>query len=456
MQADVVICGGGIAGVAAAYHLTVRQGMKDVVVVDERPLLTLTSDKSTEAYRNWWPGPGDAMIGLMNRSIDLLEELAGASDNFFHLNRRGYVYLTAVPETAQQMAHSAQQIAAMGAGELRSHHAGNVAYQPAHPHDYRNQPTGADLLWGSDLIRQHFPFVADDVVAALHVRRAGWLSAQQLGMYLWQEAKAHGARLVNGRLTHVHLTGGRVGGVQVESQGQTVHLSTRHFVNAAGPYVTAVSRMMGVQLPIHLQVHAKIALEDPLGVIPRTAPLMIWHDAVRLPWAEEEAADLAESDETRWLLNEFPPGAHFRPEGGRGSETLLLLWPYHVAEHNQPRWPLTFDPDYPEVALRGLARLAPGLARYFERRGKPIVDGGYYTRTPENRPLIGPLPVSGAYVLGALSGYGVMAALAAGELLAAHVCGGSLPPYAPAFSLSRYDDPIYQALLADWAEDGQL
>ena len=55
--ADVVICGAGIAGVAAAYHLAVRRGVTDVVLVDERPPLSLTSDKSTECYRNWWPGP---------------------------------------------------------------------------------------------------------------------------------------------------------------------------------------------------------------------------------------------------------------------------------------------------------------------------------------------------------------------------------------------------------------
>jgi len=31
-----------------------------------------------------------------------------------------------------------------------------------------------------------------------------------------------------------------------------------------------------------------------------------------------------------------------------------------------------------------------------------------------------------------------------------------LPPYAPAFSLDRYDDPDYRKLLADWHDAGQL
>ena len=51
--ADVVICGAGIAGVAAAYHLAVRCGLKKVVLVDERAPLMLISDKSFERYRNW-------------------------------------------------------------------------------------------------------------------------------------------------------------------------------------------------------------------------------------------------------------------------------------------------------------------------------------------------------------------------------------------------------------------
>src|SRR5687768_7971555 len=94
---EAVICGAGIAGVAAAYELVVRRGWKRVLIVDERDPLTLTSDKSTEAYRNWWPGPDDALVRLMNRSIDLLEGHARDSGNVFRLNRRGYVYATANP-----------------------------------------------------------------------------------------------------------------------------------------------------------------------------------------------------------------------------------------------------------------------------------------------------------------------------------------------------------------------
>jgi hypothetical protein len=49
-----------------------------------------------------------------------------------------------------------------------------------------------------------------------------------------------------------------------------------------------------------------------------------------------------------------------------------------------------------------------------------------------------------------------MASAAAGELLAAHLTGATLPDYAPAFALSRYEEPAYQQLLANWSDSGQL
>jgi glycine/D-amino acid oxidase-like deaminating enzyme len=132
-----------------------------------------------------------------------------------------------------------------------------------------------------------------------------------------------------------------------------------------------------------------------------------------------------------------------------------MLWPYH----NQPvevEFPISSDPEYPDVVLHGMATMLPGLRAYLARAPKPYIDGGYYLKTRENRPLIGPLPVTGAYLLGALSGFGLMAATGAGELLAAHIAGTTLPGYAPHFALERYDDPEYRALLDNWGDVGQL
>src|SRR5689334_15606736 len=118
--ADVVICGAGITGVAAAHFLS-KAGVRKILLVDERPPLSFTSDKSTECYRNWWP---DAeMLALINHSIDLMEALADESGNILHMNRRGYLYVTADENKIEELRSASLQTSSMGAGETRVHSA---------------------------------------------------------------------------------------------------------------------------------------------------------------------------------------------------------------------------------------------------------------------------------------------------------------------------------------------
>lgn len=454
MKADAVICGAGIAGVSAAYALAAEKGLRDILLVDQAAPLSLTSDHSTECYRNWWPGPGDAMVALMNRSIQRMEHLARMSGNTFRMNRRGYLYCTASPERAVEMEQTGKQISALGAGPLRVQrgHPDDPAYQPAHPEDFEGQPDGADLLLDPALIQRHFPYLAQDVKAALHVRRAGWFSAQQLGMFLLQQAKTNGVQFINAQVTGVDLRQGRVAAVRL-ADGTSI--DTPVLVNAAGPHLQSVSRMLGVELPVFHELHLKVAMRDTLGVLDRTAPLVIWSDPQRLDWSQEEREFLSENAETQRLLEELPAGIHTRPDGGKDSPIILILWEYQTRRVS-PTWPIAEDDLYAEVVLRGLTRMLPGMRRYLIKTGKPRIDGGYYTKTRENRPLIGKMPVEGAFVIGALSGFGLMAACGAGELLAEHVTGGALPPYAGAFSLERYHDPVYLKHLETWGGSGQL
>jgi glycine/D-amino acid oxidase-like deaminating enzyme len=422
---EIVICGAGIAGISAAYHLAVKHQVQDIVIVDERPPLSLTSDKSTECYRNWWPGPGTAMVSLMNRSIDLLEDLAINNDNSFHLNRRGYLYLTGDEDKIPAILNSAKESSQLGAGQLRVYQGGSNEpdYSPAEAHGFSGSLSGADLILDRDLLRMQFPYVTEKAVAALHIRRAGWFSAQQFGSLLLGQAKAHGVQLIEGHVKNVEIENNRVTAVNLAG-GERI--PTQHFINAAGPFVKQVSESFGVELPVYCELHLKVSSQDHLKIIPRDAPMLIWNDAQKLPWSSEERGFLAEESDSQWLLGEFPPGVP------------------------------PMDKDYPEIALRGLATMIPELKTYFDKPPRPFLDGGYYTKTRENRPLIGPLPVEGTWVIGALSGFGLMAAMAAGELLALHVLGKKLPAYSPAFELNRYQDPAYIELLDNWGDTGQL
>ncbi|MGQ0600841.1 MAG: NAD(P)/FAD-dependent oxidoreductase, partial [Anaerolineales bacterium] len=399
---------------------------------------------------------------LMNRSIDLLEEWARATGNRFHLNRRGYVYATADASRIPELIRSAQEISTLGAGELRVFPSpsgrgvrGEGEPESYHPHSadgWEGQPNGADLLLDPTLIRRYFPYLTEKTVAVLHVRRAGWFSAQQLGMWLLERAKEHGAKVISAKVIAVETGAEGVCAVRLDNGER---LATRCFVNAAGPFVGEVARLLGVTLPVFSERHLKLNFTDSLNVIPREAPMLIWDDAQFINWDDDERAALAEDPETRWLTEPFPAGVHTRPDGPPGSPIRLMLWDYH-REQVEPLVPVPMDEFFPELALRGLCTMLPGLRQYLGRMSKPFVDGGYYTKTKENRPLIGPLPIRGAYVIGAFSGYGLMAAPAAGELLAAHITNAELPSYAPAFMLERYSDTAYLRELENWGSGGQL
>ena len=381
-----------MAGIAAAHQLAVRAGADGVVIVDPREPLSLTSRMGTEAYRNYWPGPDEAMRRLMDRSIDLLDEIDRESGQAFELNRRGYVYLTADPNEADRLRAEAGEV--------------------------------GDFVAGHQAIRARYPFVTDRACAMLHVRRAGFMNASKLGHWLLDRACGHGVELVRDEVTALDVSEGRVVGVSLTSGSR---IDTHTFVLAAGPLLPRWRARLGLRAPVVNELHGKISFEDEAGVIPRDAPLMIWNDPV----------DLGER-------GRFPAGLHFRP---RGDRSILGLWAYHTPIE-EPRFPPSFDRDYAEIVLRGLTVMVPGLGVYAGRSPAVAVDGGYYCKAPDNRPLVGPTAIEGAYVLGALSGFGVMASQAAAELLAAGMLGQPVPEYAGAFHPARFDDPDYQALLA--------
>jgi len=98
--------------------------------------------------------------------------------------------------------------------------------------------------------------------------------------------------------------------------------------------------------------------------------------------------------------------------------------------------------------LRAASRLHPGLSAYVGRlpRGARHY-GGFYTMTDENWPLIGRMRTPGAFIAAALSGYGTMAACAAGATCAAWITGSPLPEYAASLSSERYQNAELMAEL---------
>ena len=452
--ADIVICGAGIAGVSTAYHLARLQPSLRILLIDERPPLSLTSDKSTECYRNWWPE--SAMIQLIDRSVEWFERWAGETGNAFGLNRRGYLYASTTDAGAQALLERAQAIAHLGAGALRIAAGADPRRLESKPAPEAEPPVrGAEYCSDSSEIQRLYPYLSPETRAVLHIRRAGWLRAHELGTWLLQQAELAGVVRIAGRLTEVDIAGGSVRAVRVETTEGSRRIAVPILVNAAGPCAGQVSELAGVGLPLAWELHLKAAFRDQDQIVPRQAPLVILADEQHLAWSEEELSLLGQSPDDRYLLGRLPAGAHLRPEGPTASPYCLLLWPYHLPPV-QPVFPLAPDPAYAEIAMRGMSRLIPALRAYVERMPPTTVDGGYYTRTPDNLPLIGPTPLAGYYLMAALSGFGVMASPAAGELLAQAVLSQGLPPHARPFLLERFESAEYQEQLRQERETGEL
>lgn len=367
--------------------------------------MSYTSAQSGDNYRNWWPHP--VMTAFTNDSIDELERLARDTDDVFHMTRGGYVLAT------------------------RSDDVGRFvdALQPGVNVD----------IHARESLRRKFPYLDAGIRHVVHIRRGGDVSGQQLGAWMLASARESGARLLRAEV--VAIDGNAPFELEMRD-GRTVTADV--VINAAGPFAGKVAAMLGDELPLRNVFQQKVAFEDRRGAIPRDMPFSIDLDDKTLDWTAEEQALLAADPELAWLTGPIKGGTHCRPEGGPGGTWVKLGWAYNTAP-SEPEQDLAnearSDPSFPEIVMRGAAAFVPSLRVYIDTPPTRFSHyGGYYTMTEENWPLIGPMNADGTFMVAALSGFGSMAACAAGKLCAAWVCGTAKPGYAHELSRARFDD----------------
>jgi len=421
----IAVVGAGIAGIATAYYLCVENKERSVLLIDSRQPMSYTSAQSGDNYRNWWPHR--TMTEFTNDSIDELDRFARDSDNVFCMTRGGYC----LASRQKDIAHIVDAIS----GEI-----------------------DADVISGSKYVRERFPALSTDIKNAIHIRRGGDISGQQFGQYLLERFRDAGGRRTQGDVRSIEF-GSRYK-LEVTANGKSNTINADIVVNAAGPFAGRIAEMLNVDLPLENIYQQKIAFEDSHKAIPRDMPFSIDLDYKHLNWSEEEEQLLSADEEMAWLTRTLPPGTHCRPDGGARGKWVKLGWAYNESNSN-PQEDLTneaaIDATFPEIVIRGAAQLIPSLHSYINEPPATFSHyGGYYTMTEENWPLIGPLDNNGAFLVGALSGFGSMAACAAGKLCAAHVSGGILPSYAADLSLARYTDASLMTELRELANKGLL
>jgi len=399
-EREIAIIGTGIVGIATAYYLCKKYQRKSVLLIDPRDPMSYTSAQSGDNYRNWWPS--ELMTKFTDHSIGLMHEIARDSSNALQMKQSGYALATRRKEIDDLIA-TLDANYRKSDGLIRFHNEANTrTYETPHAQDWKSPIDGVDVISNKTLINKVFPAFSPDIEHVLHIRRAGDISGQQMGQYMLQQVKSLGCARLRGRVRSV------VKNLQYEMEIETkdgvLIMKADTLVNAAGPYAGDVASMLSIELPIENIFHQKLAFEDTRAAIPRNQPFSINIDTVSLDWSDEEKLALSEDDNLSWLTRPIDGGIHCRPEGtGRW---IKLGWAYN----RQPSVPDNtkeliedpmFNPNFPEIVLRGASKLNPDLKPYIENLPKNRVHyGGYYTMTKENWPLIGPLDDSGAYVAG--------------------------------------------------------
>lgn len=227
-ERDVVIIGGGIAGIATAYYLAVM-GVRSTVIERDG----IASHASGFAYGGLSGGVTNgqhANTPLIEYSMSLYPALAEA------LPAETNVDIQYQPRPLLRLALSDEEAAAFTQ---------HFAWQQALP--------GYAVQWlTADEARALEPRISPETVGALHVEGSSDVEPYRLTLALGQAAEQRGATLRTGEVTAVHRNGGRVEGISIATgAGNVERIACDTVVVAMGPWTAQASEWFGVPLPVH-------------------------------------------------------------------------------------------------------------------------------------------------------------------------------------------------------------
>lgn len=418
-NSTIVICGAGIAGIATAYYLIKTNPVLNIVLLDKNQPLSFTTSRSGENFRDFWPQ--QCMREFASDSIQLMKELREEhGQDSFKMSFTGYNFISKSKDKP-----------------IFSTSSESLAHQF---YEEIIDPT---------TIRNEHPYLSEDIEKVVSIKNAGNIDVYAMGSLMLREAKKLGVVQLEGEIKTIQKT--KASYEIILDSTKTIVADT--MVIASGPFINHVANMVGLQLPIENTLQRKFIIPDPKKLIPRDMPFTIFADAQYLNWSNQEKEFFASEEKYNWLLGEFPGGLHIKPEG----EGIKLGWAFNT-NNELPQWETPFSDFFPQVVLKGASSFIPLLSAYENDIPTPITEyAGYYTRTKENWPLIGPTEIPNVFVIGALSGYGTMTACAAGQLCSKYILNQSeLPDYAPYFHPNKYQNSAIVKEINAIKSDGQL
>ncbi|MFO7928026.1 NAD(P)/FAD-dependent oxidoreductase [Natronomonas sp.] len=352
---DVLVCGGGIVGLAAAYELADRGA--DVTLCERGSLGAGSTARAAGGIRSQFSTRVNVELSLASKPVwNAFEERFGVD---IGLRKNGYLFLARTEATADHFRES-------------------VSMQ-------RNLGAATELLTPAEAVERcpgidPEPFVAatynpDDGVADPNLAVQGYAAA----------AREAGVDVRTGTaVTDVHREGGRVVGVDVGTDGETDRRDVDCVVNAAGAWAARVGELAGVDLPIAPR-RRQIAVVEPSTPVPESTPLTI----------------------------DLDTGAYFRPE-----RDGIALVGGHFAETDPDADPDAYDTgldiDWAAEAVEQAGRDVDYFGPETRiRRGW----AGLYAVTPDHHPIVEE-SVPGLVTAAGFSGHGFQHAPATGRIVA--------------------------------------
>lgn len=241
-SASVVIVGGGVMGLSAAYHLA-RAGVTDVLVVERDALGSGSTCKAAGGVRAMFSDPVNIELGL--RSLRAFERFGDEPGQEIDLHRSGYLFLLDDPD------HVAAFEAAVALQNDLGVPSRMIGAAEAHALSPMIDPTG--------------------LLAAAWSPEDGHCTPESVVLGYAVGARRAGARVVAGcAVTGIEVAGGEVRAV-VTDRGR---VATDTVVCAAGAWSRAVGEMAGVDLPVE-PLRRQILVTDPVPGLDPATPFTI-------------------------------------------------------------------------------------------------------------------------------------------------------------------------------------
>ena len=360
--ADVVVVGGGLAGLFTAFFAA-ASGLGRVVLLERRAsVASLTSAHSAEGFRLEWDAPEN--VAMVRESVEVFDhfaEVVGLGGADIGLRRQGYLFLSGTAGPIHRPALLRERVERW----------------------HRQGLTDVEYLDG-DEVHRRFPF-AGDAVEHAHFRAGdGFVDAAAIARGL--VLGGHFDTFVEAPVAAVETSGSHVTGIRTAAGRRT---ATGTVVLAGGPFTQDLAASAGARLPAENRRRHGLILHLPPGLVDPGWPMVV-------------DADL---------------GLYWRPR----PEGIFIGWERALPWDQAPAAPM--DPVPADLTYLEQVRVhGRRLTRFWRdlRFDDAVWHTGQYVAAAPNdgRPLIGPHPaLEGLHVNTAYEGRGIMATPAGGRLL---------------------------------------